>query len=102
MTFGCLGWTTAKIPRERQALRPLTKAVFRYASPASIVTDGAIFAFVVGTDAEVLLCWSARAEECNAGSTRWRASTAVIAAYHKDRSVARRQATSKNGTAMRS
>jgi hypothetical protein len=45
---------------ERQALRMLTKPVFRYGRPGGDVTDGAMFAFVVGTDAEVLLLLEAR------------------------------------------
>ena len=40
---------------ERQALRLLTNAVYRYSSPGRAVTDGALFAFVLGTDVEVLL-----------------------------------------------
>jgi hypothetical protein len=47
---------------ERQALRLLMNPVFRYASPERNVADGAIFAFVVGTDAEVLLLLEARGE----------------------------------------
>jgi hypothetical protein len=42
-------------PATRQQLRLLTKPVFRYDSEDSAVTDGAIFAYVHGTDPEAWL-----------------------------------------------
>lgn len=45
---------------ERQALRMLTKPLHRYSSPTAHVSDGALFAFVLGTDVEVLLLLEAR------------------------------------------
>jgi hypothetical protein len=48
---------------ERQSLRLLAKPVYRYPSEAGEVVDGAIFAFVVGTDAEALLLLEARGKE---------------------------------------
>lgn len=60
---------------ERQALRLLTSAVYRYSSPDRDVTDGAIFAFVLGTDAEVLLLLEARgAKDAN----RWQYALARL------------------------
>jgi hypothetical protein len=45
------GWTT---------LRLLTTPLIRYGKPDSEVTDGAMFAFVHGTDPEALLLFEAR------------------------------------------
>lgn len=45
---------------ERQSLRLLTQPVYRFSSPAADVVDGALYAFVLGTDAEVLLLLEAR------------------------------------------
>jgi hypothetical protein len=60
---------------ERQTLRLLTNPVFRYSSRPQKIADGAIFAFVVGTDAEVLLLVESRAEK-NKG--RWQYALARL------------------------
>ncbi|MGH7134256.1 MAG: hypothetical protein ACREHD_00865 [Pirellulales bacterium] len=60
---------------ERQALRLLTSAVYRYSSPDRDVKDGAIFAFVLGTDAEVLLLLEARGAK---GANRWQYALARL------------------------
>src|SRR5205085_10594892 len=49
-----------------QRMRLLTQPVFRYTSKAARVTDGALFAFVQGTDPEVLLLLEA--QESDSGS----------------------------------
>lgn len=74
---------------ERQALRLLTNAVFRYSSPDSNVADGAMFAFVLGTDAEVFLLLEARGEN---GANRWQYALArlncdELAAFRKEQEV---------------
>lgn len=74
---------------ERQALRLLTKPVYRYSSPGGGVADGALFAFVLGTDAEVLLLLEAR--ETKTGN-RWQYALArlnndELAASFKEREV---------------
>ncbi len=46
---------TDRDDNSKQRMRLLTQPVFRYASKAANVTDGALFAFVEGTDPEVLL-----------------------------------------------
>ena len=45
---------------ERQTLRLLPQPLYRYQSTAPEVIDGAMFAFVLGTDSEVLLLLEAR------------------------------------------
>jgi hypothetical protein len=45
---------------ERQALRMLTQQIYRYQSTAGDLIDGAIFAFVMGTDPEAFLLLEAR------------------------------------------
>ena len=74
---------------ERQNLRLLTNPIFRYASPERGVADGALFAFVVGTDPEALLVVEARG---NARDAQWQYALArlnrdELAAYHKEREV---------------
>jgi hypothetical protein len=74
---------------ERQALRLLTNPVYRYSSPASDLTDGAMFAFVVGTDAEVFLLLEARGEK---NANRWqyalaRLNSDELAAFWKEQEV---------------
>jgi hypothetical protein len=74
---------------ERQALRLLTKPVYRYSSPGGDVTDGAMFAFVLGTDAEVLLLLEARATK---NANRWQYALArlnndELAAFFKEKEV---------------
>ena len=51
---------------QKQRLRLLTQPVFRYASKTAQITDGGMFAFVQGTDPEVLLLLEAR--ETDSGS----------------------------------
>ena len=60
---------------ERQTLRLLTKPLYRYSSPGAHVTDGAMFAFVLGTDAEVLLLLEARETK---GASRWQYALARL------------------------
>jgi len=60
---------------EQQALRLLMKPLYRYSSPSSGVADGAMFAFVLGTDAEVILLLEAR--ETNKAS-RWQYALARL------------------------
>jgi hypothetical protein len=52
-----------------QKLRLLPQPVYRYQAPREDVIDGAIFAFVLGTDPEILLLLEARAERD--GKARW-------------------------------
>ena len=73
---------------ERQNLRLLTNPIYRYASPDRGVTDGALFAFVVGTDPEALLVVEARGEEHDT----WQYALArlnrdELAAYRQEREV---------------
>jgi len=56
---------TDRDDNSKQRMRLLTQPVFRYASKAEHVTDGAMFAFVQGTDPEVLLLLEA--QETKAG-----------------------------------
>lgn len=55
-------FTVEKTDREiaRQQMRLLTQPIFRYQSPSAHIADGAIFAFVQGTDPEVLLLLESR------------------------------------------
>jgi len=81
---------------ERQSLRLLTNPIYRYASPARGVADGALFAFVVGTDPEALLVVEARGKE---DETRWQYALArlnrdELTAYHHEQEVWRVDATS--------
>jgi len=74
---------------ERQALRLLTTAVYRYSSPASDVADGAMFAFVIGTDVEVFLLLEARGAK---NANRWqyalgRLNSDELAAFWKEQEV---------------
>lgn len=74
---------------ERQSLRLLTNPLFRYSCPDKHVADGAIFAFVVGTDAEVLLLLESRAER---GKSNWQYALArlnrdELAAQFRDEEV---------------
>jgi hypothetical protein len=78
---------------ERQALRLLTQPLYRYQSADSELVDGALFAFVLGTDPEVFLLLEARrAQE----TTKWqfglaRMNNDSLAVSHKDREVWRIQ-----------
>jgi hypothetical protein len=60
---------------ERQSLRLLAQPVYRYSSPAADVVDGALYAFVLGTDAEVLLLLEARGAK---NAPRWQYSIARL------------------------
>lgn len=64
-----------KAKAERQSLRLLTTPLYRYSSPDVGVKDGAMFAFVLGTDAEVILLLEAReAKE----ASRWQYALARL------------------------
>lgn len=74
---------------ERQALRLLTSPVYRFSSPERGVADGAMFAFVLGTDAEVFLLLEARGAE---KENRWqyalaRLNSDELAAFWKEKEV---------------
>jgi hypothetical protein len=60
---------------ERQTLRLLTSPVYRYPNRAGNATDGAMFSFVLGTDAEVLLLLEARAAK---DANRWQYALARL------------------------
>ena len=60
---------------ERQSLRLLTQPMHRYSSPGADVVDGAIFGFVLGTDAEVLLLLEARGAK---DASRWQYALARL------------------------
>jgi hypothetical protein len=74
---------------ERQALRMLTQPMYRYQSTTDELVDGAIFAFVLGTDPEVFLLLEARhAKE----ATRWqfglaRMNNESLAVMHRETEV---------------
>jgi hypothetical protein len=53
---------------DRQALRPLPREIYRYKRQSGDVLDGAVFAFVMGVDPEVLLLIEAVEIE---GTPRW-------------------------------
>jgi hypothetical protein len=74
---------------ERQALRLLNQPVYRYSSPDAGVAEGALFAFVLGTDAEVLLLLEARGAQ---NENRWayalaRLNSDELAAFFKEKEV---------------
>ncbi|HWB13241.1 MAG TPA: hypothetical protein VG826_28705 [Pirellulales bacterium] len=74
---------------ERQSLRLLTNPLYRYSSPKNDVVDGALFAFVVGTDVEVFLLLEARGTK---DVNRWqyalaRLNSDEIAAFWKEQEV---------------
>jgi hypothetical protein len=60
MSSGFVVEETDRDDNSKQRMRLLTQPVFRYASKAEHVTDGAMFAFVQGTDPEVLLLLEAQ------------------------------------------
>jgi hypothetical protein len=74
---------------ERQTLRLLPQPLYRYQSTAPEVIDGALFAYVLGTDSEVLLLLEARA----AGDrTIWqyafaRMNNDALVGFHNEREV---------------
>ena len=57
----------------QRRLRLLNQPVFRYESPSAKVIDGALFAFVMGTDPEAILVLEAVKHE---SGTRWRYAVA--------------------------
>jgi hypothetical protein len=61
-----LGWKLDNSDREE--LRLLSRPLYRYDPKEGAVTDGAVFAFVMGTDPEVLLLIEAVKES---GTTKW-------------------------------
>lgn len=78
-------------PNKKIPTRLLPSPLFRYASEKSpAVIDGALFAFVQGTDPEVLLLIEAVSDD--SGETRWqyglaRMSMVPMEVVHKDESV---------------
>jgi hypothetical protein len=81
------------IKRDREGsvgeLRLLTQPVYRYADPAGGVIDGALFAFVQGTDPEVFVLFEARSE---GGTPRWtfaaaRMNSVAFTLRHGEREV---------------
>lgn len=74
---------------ESQALRLLAQPLHRYSSPAGDVVEGALFAFVLGTDVEVFLLLEARGAK---GEERWQYALArlnfdELAASFKEKEV---------------
>jgi hypothetical protein len=55
-------------PGIRQPLRRLTQPIYRYQSTTSELVDGAMFAFVLGTDPELFLLLEARG---SGSASRW-------------------------------
>lgn len=54
----------------RHELRMLTTPIYRYADPEAGIEDGAVFAFVHGTDPEVFLVLESRTAESKSGKAR--------------------------------
>jgi hypothetical protein len=85
-------FTVEKTDRDndsQQRMRLLTQPILRYQSAAEQVVDGAIFAFVQGTDPEVFLLLEARERE---GGTAWyyalaRMNSVAFQANYKDQEV---------------
>ncbi len=76
-------------PEDKSELRLLPKPLFRYETNRADLADGALFAFVVTTDPEVLLMIEDRPVE---GASVWhyglaRMSMVQLRASHKDRNV---------------
>jgi hypothetical protein len=74
---------------ERQELRLLTQPLFRYRSTDAALIDGAMFAFVLGTDPEMFLLIEARQSQGNSG---WQYGVArmnndSMIALHKEQEV---------------
>jgi len=65
--------------RRATELRLLSKPLYRYESSDPAVTDGALFAFVDGTDPEVLLMLEARRDD---GADQWYFATARLNILH--------------------
>lgn len=61
-------------------LRPLPKAIYRYGGPPADVVDGAIFAFVQGTNPEAIVLFEARPLGKNGGSA-WHCAVARLTGY---------------------
>ena len=64
--------------REPNELRLLSKPLYRYKDPDNGILDGALFAFVLGTDPEVLLQVEAHS---TALKTEWRVGFAPMTSY---------------------
>lgn len=72
-----------------QRLRLLTQPIHRYEAPEIGITDGALFAFVLGTDPEVFLLVETRRDE---NKDTWhfalaRMNTDAVRVLHQDREV---------------
>ncbi len=81
--------TTADRSEVPKQLRPMTRPMFRYKSTDPIILDGALFAFVRGTDPELLLLIEAR--RTNSGAV-WqfapaRMNSVQFRLLHKSREV---------------
>jgi len=77
------------LPKDRTELRLLPKPLYRYETNRPDLTDGALFAFVLTTDPEVLLTIEARPA---GGASVWhygfaRMSMINLRAQHKERTV---------------
>ena len=73
----------------KQELRLLTQPIYRYAAPARQILDGALFAFVQGTDPDVFLLLEARGDS---GEETWqfapaRMNSVEFVLRHGDREV---------------
>ena len=68
MSRGFKAWTVETNTEENRILRLLTQPAFRYECKSANVTDGALFAFVMGTDPEVIVLLEAIESE---GVSRW-------------------------------
>lgn len=77
------------LPKDQSELRRLSQPILRYEARQADVADGALFAFVLTTDPEVLLLIEARPES---GTLRWhyafaRMSMVNLRAEHKEKRV---------------
>jgi hypothetical protein len=85
-------FTVEKTDRDngsKQRMRPVTQPIYRYQSAPAKIADGAIFAFVEGTDPEVLLLLEAR-EGTNGPAWQYalaRMNSVVFHVTYKDREV---------------
>ncbi len=84
-------FAVAKTERDgnKQELRLLTQPIYRYAAPARQILDGALFAFVQGTDPDVFLLVEARGAP---GAETWqfapaRMNSVEFVLRHQDREV---------------
>jgi hypothetical protein len=84
-------FTATKTERDgnKQEIRLLTQPIYRYAAPDSEIIDGALFAFVQGTDPEIFLLLEARGA---AGKEMWhfaaaRMNSVQLVLRYQDREV---------------